>query len=96
MFKKNLTRKDLSNIIHKNLGFSKNISGNLINDVFDVLISSLKTENYVKISSFGTFKVLKKKERLGRNPKTKEKTIIAARKVVTFKASKILKTKINE
>ena len=61
MFKKNLTRKDLSNIIHKNLGFSKNISGNLINDVFDVIISGLKTENYVKISSFGTFKVLKKK-----------------------------------
>tara|TARA_Y100000590_G_C15362878_1_gene879604 strand:+ start:371 stop:661 length:291 start_codon:yes stop_codon:yes gene_type:complete len=96
MFKKNLTRKNLSEIIHKNLGFSKNLSGVLVDDVFNTIISGLKNQNYVKLSSFGAFKVLNKKERLGRNPKTKEKAMIAARKVVTFKASKVLKTKVNE
>ena len=96
MFKKNLTRKTLSNNIHQNLGFSKNFSLSIIDDFFETLASELIKFKKVKISSFGTFKVANKKKRIGRNPKTKEKKIISARNVVTFKASKFFKDKINQ
>ncbi len=56
----------------------------------------LKENNVVKISNFGNFKVLNKKERVGRNPKNKVETKISARKVVTFKSSNFFKNKINE
>ena len=95
MVKKNFTRKSLSNKINKILGFSKNLSANLIDDFFDILIKELTKTNKVKISSFGTFKIRNKKARIGRNPKTKIGTQIAPRKVVTFKPSHLLKEKIN-
>tara|TARA_B100001123_G_scaffold434102_1_gene560042 strand:+ start:52 stop:345 length:294 start_codon:yes stop_codon:yes gene_type:complete len=95
MVKKNFTRKSLSNKINKILGFSKNHSANLVDDFFETLIKELIANNKMKISSFGTFKILNKKARIGRNPKTKVETQIAARKVVTFKPSLLLKEKIN-
>ncbi len=92
---KNLTRKDLSNKVFKNLGFSKNLSSKILDDFFETLISEIVKFNKVKISSFGTFSVLNKKERVGRNPKTKIETKIVSRKVVKFKPSLFIKKKIN-
>jgi len=96
MFKKNLNRKVLANIIHQNIGFSKIISENIVNDIFYIIISGFKENEKVKITSFGTFQKIRKNERIGRNPKTKEKKIISARKVITFKASKLFKDRINQ
>ena len=95
MVKKNFTRKDLSNNIFKNIGFSKNYSSKIIDSFFETLISHIIKFNKVKISSFGTFEVIKKRERIGRNPKTKEEAKISSRKIVKFKPSSIFKNKIN-
>ena len=95
MVKKNFTRKDLSNKIYKSLGLSKNISSKIIEAFFETLISELIKSNKIKISSFGTFSVLNKKERMGRNPKTKIEAKIFSRKVVKFKPSLLLKEKLN-
>ena len=92
---KNFTRKDLSNKIYQNLGFSKNYSSTIIDNFFETLIQELLKSNKIKISAFGTFRVINKKERIGRNPKTKEKAIIVRRKVVRFKPSLIVKEKLN-
>ncbi len=78
------------------IGYSKKISENLLEDFFEVIFTSLKKNNKVKIAKFGTFQVRIKKSRIGRNPKTKEKKIISERKVVLFKPSKELKKKINK
>ena len=93
---KNFTRKDLSKKIHKNLGFSKNISSTIVDDFFESLTSELIKSDKVKISSFGTFTVMKKNERIGRNPKTKIEAKICSRKVVKFKSSSLLKEKFNK
>jgi len=95
MVKKNFTRKDLSNNIFKNIGFSKNFSSKIIDSFFEILINHIIKFNKVKISSFGTFEVIKKRERIGRNPKTKEEAKISSRKIVKFKPSSIFKDKIN-
>ena len=95
MLKKNFTRKNLSNKIYQNLGFSKNISSTIIDNFFNSLVLELLESNKVKISSFGTFEVINKKERIGRNPKTKVEAKISARKVVKFKPSKTIKEKLN-
>tara|TARA_B110000438_G_C15669626_1_gene587590 strand:- start:608 stop:898 length:291 start_codon:yes stop_codon:yes gene_type:complete len=96
MGRKNFNRKILTNKIYKSLGFSKNFSSIIIDDFFEILISELIKLNKVKISSFGTFMVLDKKERIGRNPKTKVEAKIKSRKVVKFKASDFIKIKINK
>ena len=95
MLKKNYTRKNLSNNIYQNLGFSKNISALIIDDFFESLVSGLMKSNKIKIQFFGTFEVIDKKERIGRNPKTKVETKILARKVVKFKPSNTIKKKLN-
>ena len=96
MVKKNFTRKDLSNKIYQSLGFSKNFSSVIVDSFFDSLIVELIKNNRIKISSFGTFKVMNKKERIGRNPKTKIESKITSRKVVKFQPSLIFKKKINK
>jgi len=96
MVKKNLTRKDLSNKIYKSLGFSKNISLKIVDDFFENIINEIIKSNKIKISSFGTFSVLNKNERIGRNPKTKESAKIYSRRVVKFKPSLSLKEKLNK
>ena len=95
MTNNNFTRKDLSNKIFKNLGFSKNLSSKIVDDFFEILILEIIKSNKIKISSFGTFSVLDKKERIGRNPKTKIEARIYSRKVVKFKPSILIKKKIN-
>ncbi len=96
MQKRNFNRKDLINEIYKKMGFSKNFSSNFIDTFFENIFLEVKKNNKVKISSFGTFKILNKNERIGRNPKTKEKAIISSRKVLKFTPSSLFKKKIND
>ena len=91
----NLTKKDLVNLVYMQIGFSKSISENLIDEFFSIIVSNLKKEKKVKISNFGTFSIRQKKLRIGRNPKTKEKKMISARNVVLFKPSKEFKKLLN-
>jgi integration host factor subunit alpha len=91
----NLTKRDLINSIYMQIGFSKKISENLIDDFLLTIIESLKKENKLKISNFGTFSIRNKKSRIGRNPLTKEKKVISDRNVVLFKASKEFKDLVN-
>ena len=95
MTRVNLTKKDLINSIYMQIGFSKNISENLIDDFFVTIIENLKNEKKLKLSRFGTFSIRSKKSRIGRNPKTKEKKTISNRDVVLFKASKEFKDLVN-
>ena len=77
------------------IGFSKKISENLLEDVFQILLKNIIIEKKVKIAKFGTFILRKKNQRVGRNPKTKEEKIISERGVILFKPSKDLKQLIN-
>ena len=95
MVKKNFNRKNLTNKIYQNLGFSKNFSSTIVDNFFEIMAAELIQSNKVKISSFGTFKVMSKKERIGRNPKTKIEAKILSRKVVKFKPSLVIKKKLN-
>ena len=70
MTRTNLTKKDLINSIYMQIGFSKNISENLIDDFFSTILENLKIEKKLKLSKFGTFSIRQKKSRVGRNPKT--------------------------
>ena len=91
----NLTKKDLINSVYMQIGFSKNISENLIDDFFASITENLKNEKKLKLSKFGTFTIRSKKSRIGRNPKTKEEKSISDRDVVLFKASKEFKDLVN-
>ena len=91
----NLTKKDLVNLIYMQIGFSKKISENLIEDFFQTIIDNLSKEKTLKLSKFGTFSIRKKNSRVGRNPKTKKETIISERNVVLFKPSKEFKNYVN-
>ena len=91
----NLTKKDLINSVYMQIGFSKNISENLIEDLLSTITENLKIEKKMKLSKFGTFSIRSKKSRIGRNPKTKEQKTISNRDVVLFKASKEFKDLVN-
>ena len=92
----NLTKKDLINQIYMQIGFSKLVSENLIDDFLSLLVENLIKEKKIKLSKFGTFTIRNKKERIGRNPKTREIKTIKARKVVLFKPSKEFKEFVNQ
>ncbi len=92
----NLTKKQIINSIYMQLGFSKKISENLLEDFLLIILNELVKNKKVKISKFGTFILRYKKSRVGRNPKTLEKKIISSRNVVLFKPSKHLKNYIND
>jgi integration host factor subunit alpha len=91
----NLTKKDLVNLVYMQIGFSKKISENLIEEIFLLIIDSLIKEKKIKLSKFGTFSIRTKKSRMGRNPKTKEGKMISQRNVVLFKPSKDFKDLLN-
>ena len=95
MIRINLTKKDLINSVYMQIGFSKNISENLIDDFLFTITENLKNEKKLKLSKFGTFSIRTKKSRIGRNPKTKEQKTISDRDVVLFKASKEFKDLVN-
>ena len=95
MSRNNLTKKDLVNSVYMQIGFSKNIAENLIDDLLATIMENLKNEKKLKLSKFGTFSIRSKKSRIGRNPKTKEQKTISHRNVVLFKASKVFKNLLN-
>ena len=88
------TRSTLSEAVYRNVGLSRNESSALVDSVFNEISKSLIEGKDVKISSFGTFIVRNKKERVGRNPKTGEEVAITARQVVTFRSSNVLKSEV--
>ena len=92
----NLTKKEIINSIYMQLGFSKKILENLLEDFLMIFLDELINNKKVKISNFGTFHIRFKKSRVGRNPRTKEEKIIKERNVVLFKPSKDFKKFIND
>ena len=86
MPQKTLTRADLAAALHKEIGMSDSDCSHLVEEVLENMAYALTNGEDVKISSFGTFSIRQKKERIGRNPKTNEESIISSRKVVVFKA----------
>ena len=91
----NLTKQEIVNSIYMQIGYSKNVAENLLEDFFDIIFKNLKENKKIKIAKFGTFELRLKKSRIGRNPKTKESKIISERKVVLFKPSNQLKKLLN-
>ena len=87
----NLTKKDIVNAVYMQIGFSKKISDNLIDDIFECIVENLIKHKKLKISKFGSFIIKNKKSRPGINFKTKEKKMISERIVVLFKPSKEFK-----
>ena len=96
MTNKTLTKADIAASVSNDLGFSVAESLKLVADVFLEIGKSLEKGDSVKISSFGTFSVKNKKERIGRNPKTKKEAVISARRVVTFHSSMGLRDIVNK
>ena len=92
----NLTKKDITNSIYMQIGFSKKISESLLEDILEIILKNIIKHKKVKIAKFGTFILRKKKQRMGRNPKTKEIKLIEETNVILFKASKELKSYINK
>ena len=90
-----VTRADLSEAVYQEVGLSRNDSANLVETILNEMVDSLTRGETVKISSFGSFSVRQKGQRIGRNPKTGEEVPILPRKVLVFRASHVLKNKIN-
>ena len=91
----NLTKKDIINSVYMQLGFSKKVLESILDDMLSIILHNKKQNKKIKISNFGTFELRYKKQREGRNPKTKEVKIISARNVILFKPSKYLREFIN-
>ena len=96
MLRKNIKRKDLIANVYFNIGFSKTISENIVYDIFNLFINNIISNNVLKISNFGNFIKKNKKQRIGRNPKTKEVKVISSRNIINFKPSNLLKKRINQ
>ena len=90
-----LTRADLCEAVYRNIGLSRSDSAMLVEAVLEELGTALEDEGAVKISSFGTFALRMKGERTGRNPRTGEEVAIPPRRVVAFRASQVLKQRVN-
>jgi integration host factor subunit alpha len=92
---KTLTRADLSEAVHRDIGLSRTESADLVKAVLDMMSDALIEGNSVKLSSFGTFMVRHKNGRIGRNPKTGEEVPITPRRVMVFRPSQVMKNVIN-
>ena len=90
-----LTRMDLSEAVFREVGLSRNESSELVESVLDHVSDALVAGESVKISSFGTFSIRSKNERIGRNPKTGEEVPIAPRRVLTFRPSHLMKERVD-
>ena len=86
-----LTRADFSEAVHRKVGLSRTESADLVKTVIDLISEALVDGQQVKLSSFGTFDVRAKRERVGRNPKTGEEVPITPRRVMVFRPSNVLK-----
>lgn len=96
MANRTITRAQLSEAVYQEVGLSRNESAVLLEAVLNYMSEALVREETVKISSFGSFSVRKKGQRIGRNPKTGEEVPILPRKVLVFRPSQVMKTRINE
>ena len=94
MSQNNLTKEDISIFLSRKKGYSVLYSKKIINNLIEILIDEIN-ENSFNLKNIGTFKILNKKERIGRNPRTKEIYKIKARKTLAFKPSTNLSRKIN-
>ena len=92
----NITREDIAESLHIDFGLTKKDCIIFVNDIIDIIIDGLKTDGFVKIHNFGSFKVIRKKSRIGRNPKTLENVMINERNIIKFKPSKIIIDYINK
>ena len=92
----NITREDIAEFINKEFGLTKKDCNDLVNDIIEEIIHGLNIHKVVKIHNFGTFKLKRKKARIGRNPKTKKEVMIAPRNVISFIPSKYILVKLNE
>ena len=90
-----VTRADLSEAVYQEVGLSRNESSELVESVLNEISDALVRGEMVKISSFGSFTVRQKGQRIGRNPKTGEEVPILPRRVLVFRASHVLKNRIN-
>ncbi len=95
MSESTLTRMDLSEAVFREVGLSRNESAELVESVLDHISDALVSGESVKISSFGTFSIRDKNERVGRNPKTGEEVPIAPRRVLTFRPSHLMKERVD-
>ena len=91
-----VTRADLTEAVYQEVGLSRNESAQLVESVLEEIATTLARGESVKVSSFGTFSVRDKAERIGRNPKTGEEVPISPRRVLVFRASHVLKDRINK
>lgn len=90
-----VTRADLGEAVYEQIGLSRSESAQLVEDILGEISDTLVSGESVKVSSFGSFTVRHKAERIGRNPKTGEEVPISPRRVLIFRASQVLKSKIN-
>ena len=90
-----LTRADLTEAVYRNIGLSRNESADLVESVLEEMCVCLEAGDEVKLSSFGTFSVQSKRERVGRNPKTGVEATITPRRVLSFRPSHILKNRVD-
>tara|TARA_B100001029_G_C15029623_1_gene436034 strand:- start:168 stop:470 length:303 start_codon:yes stop_codon:yes gene_type:complete len=93
--KENLIKKNISKSISRRFGLSSSFSSKFLDKIIFIIISGLKKNEKIKIKNFGTFTKNRKKSRIGRNPRNKETFEITERNIISFKASKYLKDKIN-
>lgn len=93
---KTVTRADLGEAVYQEVGLSRNESADLLESVLEYMAQALVDGETVKVSSFGSFSVRQKGQRIGRNPKTGEEVPILPRKVLVFRPSQVLKSRINE
>lgn len=96
MGEKTVTRSDLAEAVYREVGLSRTESAALVEMIIDEVCDAIARGETVKLSSFATFQVRDKTERIGRNPKTGEEVPISSRRVVTFKASNVLKQRVVE
>ena len=90
-----MTKAEIVEQIYEKVGFSRRESSDIVETMLEIMKESLAEGEKIKISGFGNFVVRAKRERMGRNPHTGQEIKISARKVITFKASQILKTAVN-
>ena len=91
-----VTRADLSEAVYQEVGLSRSESAELVESVLEEISDALVRGETIKLSSFGSFMIRQKGERVGRNPKTGEEALILPRRVLVFRASHALKSRINE
>ena len=95
MSERTITRADLAEVVYSQLGLSRQESADLVESMLALIADELARGESVKLSSFGSFSVRDKGERVGRNPKTKEEVMIDPRRVLVFKPSQVLKDRVD-